>query len=40
MPQVFTRELKRKTFSGNISVNTGLFIDGKWVDAVDGGTIE
>ena len=40
MPQIFTRTLQTKSFNGTISVNTGLFINGKWVDAVDGGTIE
>lgn len=40
MPQVFTREFETKTFNGEISVNTGLFIDGKYVDAAEGGTIE
>ena len=40
MSKVFTHELNTKLYSGKFSINTGLFIDGKFVDPVDKGTLE
>ena len=40
MPQVYTEEIKSQTFSGKVSVNTGLFINGEYVDSLDKDTIE
>ena len=40
MPNVFTHELHTKLYSGKFSINTGLFIDGQFVDPVDKGTLE
>ncbi|KAK7043954.1 hypothetical protein VNI00_008122 [Paramarasmius palmivorus] len=37
---VFKTELKTPTFSGTLSINTSLFINGEWVDPIEGGTIE
>jgi aldehyde dehydrogenase (NAD+) len=37
---LFKTELKTPTFNGTVSVNTGLFINGEWVDPVEGGTVE
>ncbi|KAJ8483087.1 hypothetical protein ONZ45_g14722 [Pleurotus djamor] len=40
MPTTFTLDLDTPTYKGSVSVNTGLFIDGKFVDPVDGGSID
>ena len=40
MPQEFTTTLDTPVFKGKLSVNTGLFINGKFVDPVEGGTWE
>ena len=40
MPTIFTYEFDTPTFKGKTSFNTGLYIGGKWVDAVEGGTHE
>ncbi|KAK7043955.1 hypothetical protein VNI00_008123 [Paramarasmius palmivorus] len=37
---LFKTELKTPTFNGTVSVNTGLFINGEWVDPVEGGTVD
>uniref|UniRef100_A0A0W0F7X1 Aldehyde dehydrogenase domain-containing protein n=1 Tax=Moniliophthora roreri TaxID=221103 RepID=A0A0W0F7X1_MONRR len=37
---VFKTELKTPTFNGTLSFNTGLFINGEWVDPVEGGTVD
>ncbi|KAL0579353.1 hypothetical protein V5O48_002629 [Marasmius crinis-equi] len=36
----FTLQLDTAAYKGTVSVNTGLFIGGKWVDPADGGTID
>ncbi|KAF9064740.1 aldehyde dehydrogenase [Rhodocollybia butyracea] len=40
MPGTFKIELDTPAYKGSVSCNTGLFINGKYVDAVDGGTID
>ena len=35
MPQTFTQELDTPVFKGRLSINTGLYINGKYVDGVD-----
>ncbi|KAK1230877.1 hypothetical protein PQX77_006016, partial [Marasmius sp. AFHP31] len=36
----FELQLDTQAYKGTVSVNTGLFIGGKWVDPVEGGTID
>ena len=40
MPTVYSECFDAPLFKGKVSVNTGLFINGEYVDSVDGGTIE
>ncbi len=40
MSQVFTYTFDTPTFKGTSKVNTGLFINGKFVDPIEGGSIE
>jgi len=40
MPQTFSRDFDTPSFKGKISVNTGLFINGQWVDPAEKGTID
>ncbi|KAF8877412.1 aldehyde dehydrogenase [Infundibulicybe gibba] len=40
MPQEFTYNFDTLAFKGSATVNTGLFIGGKWVDPVEGGTLD
>ena len=40
MPAVFTHQFNTPTYKGTAKVNTGLFINGKFVDSVDGATFE
>ncbi|KAL4256090.1 aldehyde dehydrogenase family protein [Pleurotus pulmonarius] len=40
MPQVLNYEFNTAAYTGKSTVNTGLFIDGKWVDPIEGGLIE
>ena len=40
MPHTFTKELRTATFTGKLSVNTGIFINNQFVDPVENGTIE
>lgn len=40
MPSVFSHEINSALYKGKLSVNTGLFINGQFVDAVDQGTLE
>ncbi|KAK7052621.1 aldehyde dehydrogenase [Favolaschia claudopus] len=40
MPGTTTVEINTAAFKGSISVNTGLYIDGKWVDPVEADTID
>ncbi|KAJ3749502.1 aldehyde dehydrogenase [Lentinula detonsa] len=40
MPETFKVELDTPAYKGSVSCNTGLFINGKFVDAVEGGTID
>ena len=40
MSKVFTHELNTKLYSGKFSINTGLFIDGKFVEPVNKGSLE
>lgn len=36
----FTHQFDTKPFKGQVSFETGLYIDGKFVDGADGTTIE
>ncbi|KAH8111178.1 NAD-dependent aldehyde dehydrogenase [Phellopilus nigrolimitatus] len=38
MPQTFTHEFVTPVYKGKITINTGLYIGGKFVDGVDGKT--
>ena len=40
MPQVYTRQFDTPLYKGTATVNTGLFINNEYVDAVDGSPIE
>lgn len=40
MPGVFTYQFDNESFKGQVTINTGLFIDGQWVDGSEGTTIE
>ena len=40
MPTLFTYEFDTPVYKGKVSFNTGLFIDGKFVDGSDKTTIE
>ena len=40
MPGTFTHVFDTTLFKGTITVNTGLFIDGQWVDSANKETIE
>lgn len=40
MPGVFTHQFDNESFKGKVAINTGLFIDGQWVDGSEGGTID
>ena len=40
MPEIFTYEFDTPAFKGSASINTGLFINGAFVDPVDAETIE
>ncbi|EKM81449.1 hypothetical protein AGABI1DRAFT_36322 [Agaricus bisporus var. burnettii JB137-S8] len=37
MPQAYTHTFDTPLYKGSVTINIGLFIDGKWVDPVDGG---
>lgn len=39
MPDTFTQIFDTPAFKGSATINTGLFINGQWVDPVDKGTI-
>ena len=40
MPSTFTYKFNSPTYQGTSSFNTGLFINGQFVDGSDGTTIE
>lgn len=40
MSQIFTQQFNSPLYTGTVSVHTGLFIDGKFVESVDKNTIE
>ncbi len=40
MPATFTRQFDTPAYKGKVTVNTGLFINGQYVDSVDKETIE
>ena len=40
MPLSFTHEFDTPVYKGTSSFSTGLFINGQFVDAIDGGLIE
>ena len=40
MPLTFTHEFNTAIYKGTSSFSTGLFINGEYVDSVDGRTIE
>ncbi|XP_006457432.1 hypothetical protein AGABI2DRAFT_212840 [Agaricus bisporus var. bisporus H97] len=37
MPQTYTHTFDTPVYKGSVTINTGLFIGGQWVDPVDGG---
>ncbi|ESK94761.1 aldehyde dehydrogenase [Moniliophthora roreri MCA 2997] len=39
-PKIFKQEINTTLYKGTVSVNTGLFIGGEFVNPVDGGTID
>ncbi|KAF7778468.1 hypothetical protein Agabi119p4_2813 [Agaricus bisporus var. burnettii] len=39
MPQTYTHNFDTPTYKGSVTFNTGLFIDGKWTDPVQGGDL-
>ncbi|KIM37663.1 hypothetical protein M413DRAFT_76887 [Hebeloma cylindrosporum] len=40
MPGTYTHKFDTPAYKGEVTINTGLFIGGKWVDPVEGGTID
>ena len=40
MAATFSTTIDSETFKGTVSVNTGLFIGGEFVEAIKQGTIE
>ncbi|KAF9563465.1 aldehyde dehydrogenase [Agrocybe pediades] len=40
MPGTYTHNFDTPAYKGSVTVNTGLFIGGKWVDPVQGGSVE
>ncbi|KAF9016057.1 aldehyde dehydrogenase [Hymenopellis radicata] len=40
MPSTFQQTLDTPTYKGTVNINTGLFINGKFVDPVKGGSID
>ncbi|KAF9451002.1 aldehyde dehydrogenase [Macrolepiota fuliginosa MF-IS2] len=40
MTKTYTHNFDTAVFKGSITVNTGLYINGKWVDPVESGTID
>lgn len=40
MPSSFTHQFDTALYKGSVTVNTGLFINGEYVDSIDGETIE
>jgi aldehyde dehydrogenase (NAD+) len=40
MPSTFIKTFDTPTFKGTISVPLGLYINGEFVDPVEGGTLE
>jgi hypothetical protein len=40
MPSTFTHQFDTATYKGAITINTGLYIDGKFVDPVEPATVE
>jgi aldehyde dehydrogenase (NAD+) len=40
MPSTFSYQFDTPVYKGSSSFNTGLFVDGKFIDGADGTTIE
>ncbi|PFH45469.1 hypothetical protein AMATHDRAFT_9185 [Amanita thiersii Skay4041] len=40
MPATYTHNFDTSVFKGKVTINTGLFIDGKWVDPIEPATID
>lgn len=40
MPATFTHKFDTPVFKGTVSIPTGIFINGEFVDGSDGGHIE
>jgi aldehyde dehydrogenase (NAD+) len=40
MPSTYTHHFDTPTYKGDVTINTGLYINGQWVDPVKSGTIE
>jgi len=37
MPSTYTHKFDTTAYKGSVTINTGLYIDGKWVDPAEGG---
>lgn len=40
MSYVYTHQFDSSLYTGSVTVNTGLFVDNEYIDAVDGSPIE
>jgi len=40
MPSTYTHKFDTPVYKGDVTIHTGLFIEGKWVDPVEEGSIE
>jgi len=40
MPAVYSPQFSNDYFKGQVDINTGIFIDGKWVEGSSGTFIE
>ena len=40
MPTTFSKQIDSPVYKGEISLNTGLFINGEFVDSIEKGTTE
>jgi aldehyde dehydrogenase (NAD+) len=40
MAGTYTHKFDTQSYKGSVTIHTGLFIDGKFVDPVEGGTVE
>ncbi|KIL58093.1 hypothetical protein M378DRAFT_15832 [Amanita muscaria Koide BX008] len=40
MPSTYSHHFDTPVFKGAVTINTGLYINGQWVDPVEGDTID